>query len=422
MRFREWNEIIKDKSPLKVIYFWTDWCEECGAQYKELSKIEDWEGFGYASVNADERPDIAIRYSPQIYPSLAIVTEGNVVGGLYGFSEEWKIRETLLMALDLSLGGGKLVSPKFNRDLRKVPRSNYVLQNERHENILNDIRSKCISFFDIYQGGFEKEPKYYLPNVLRFLLRFKDSYSMEIVKYTLDAVIYNLWDNGFYAFSKTYDWKNPYKVKLLDLNAEMIIALLETFAKTKDTYYLDYAVETGKWLMRSKKGDFYPIAETSQGMVGKPLLTVNSLIGEAMFYLYEFTNDESFRDEAERLSSLLKPSHVIGDGNPFLLDLAYLIRFLSSLGKGKEVVKVAFDQFFGGDAFYDVSLPHALSNGIGRFKLITDNSILGQGLVKLGLMEPAKQIANYFSTRYWNFTYFNQADFGLLVWMLNEHT
>lgn len=272
------------------------------------------------------------------------------------------------------------------------------------------------------KAGFEKEPKYYLPNVLRFLLRFKDPYSTEIVKYTLDAVIYNLWDNGFYAFSKTYDWKNPYKVKLLDLNAETIMALLELFEKTKDTYYLDYAVETGEWLIRCRKGDFYPVAETQKGAVGKPLVNVNSEIGEAMFYLYQFTRDGKFKDEAERLSSLLTPSHVVGDGKPFLLDLAYLVRFLSSMGKGKEVVKTILNEFFGGDVFYDVSLPHALSNGIGRFKLITENSILGQGLLRLQMTDQAKLIVDYFSSKYWNFAYFNQADLGSLVWMLNERT
>ncbi|EHP70061.1 thioredoxin domain containing protein [Metallosphaera yellowstonensis MK1] len=417
MEFKEWSDSISDGNPLKVIYFWTEWCEECEAQARELSLVENWPGFSYVSVNADERPDLAVRYSPQIYPSLSIVTENSVVGGTYGFVSQEQVRETLLLALNLLLGGGKLVVPKSTKreGVDSTPTSPKVL--------VERIKRNCLSFFDIYYGGFEKEPKYYLPNVLRFLMRIKgDPYPIEVVRYTLDAVIYNLWDDGFYSHSRTYDWKERSRTKLTDQNAEMILTLLDAYGTTNDSYYLDYAVETGRWLMGTRVGEFYPVAMVDGRARGPPLMTVNSLVGEALLQLHSFTGDPKFLNESLRLASLLKRrlSHDLRNEGPlFLLDLAYLLRFLSALNQGRELVNLALSQYFGGDAFYDVTLEHAKVNGIGRFKLITDNSILGQGLVRLGMRELANGVVDYFSRRYWNFAYFNQADLGLLVEMLH---
>ncbi|NON62492.1 thioredoxin family protein, partial [Acidianus sp. RZ1] len=251
MGFVEWVDSLKRKTPFKVVYFWTEWCEGCEEERKELEKIEkNWDNLDFIEINADERPDLAIRYSPQIYPSISFISDRAVIGGTYGYVEFAKINELLLITLDLVQGGGKIITPIT------VPHS---AQKVSWRQAVNEIRRKCLAFFDINFGGFEKSPKYYLPNVLRFLLKMGDPYSLEVVKYTLDAAIYYLWDDGFYAYSKSEDWKDHSNVKLIDVNADMILTLIEAYKVTKDEYYLDYAIETGNWILQF--GDpFFPIA------------------------------------------------------------------------------------------------------------------------------------------------------------------
>jgi thiol-disulfide isomerase/thioredoxin len=417
MKFKEWRDITNERTPLKLLYFYTDWCEYCKKQEEILDTIPDWDSFSYTEINADERPDLAIRYSPQIYPSISIITENNVVGGLYGYNDSQKIEETMLIALDLYNGGGKLFSEKNSK---KVLNRTYNMKDA-----LELIKRNCLAFFDIYYGGFEKEPKYYLPNVLRFLLRDKkDPYSLEVVKYTLDAAIYNLWNGGFYAYAKKYDWSEPSKEKLLDINAEMVIALLEAYERTGDNYYLEYAIETGKWVLKNKDKEFYPVAIKEGEKVGGHYMHVNSEIGEMFYLLYKYSNIREFLEESTRLAKLLpeKLSHNLEKDSPlFLMDVAYLLRFLSSMGKGKELIPKIKEIFYGGDAFFDVSLSMANEEKIGRFKLLTDNSVLAQGLLNLGYVDDASKIVNFFLKSFYEYAYFSQAEYGILLAMLNEN-
>lgn len=413
MELKNWVDVISDSSELKMIYFFTDWCEECELQRKIL--METKLDLPCAAVNADQRPDLAVRYSPQIYPSISILTENNVVGGLFGLNEEAKIVETVTKAKGLMKGEGRLFTPSGRRISRKYDK----------QEALGLIRRNCLGFFDIYYGGFEKEPKYYLPNVLKFLLTDKDPYSLEVVKYTLDAAIYNLWDDngGFFAYANTYDWKNPSKVKLADINAEMAMVLLETYKRTKDDYYLTYAVEVAKWMMEMKgKETFYQVSWIDGKGVGGQFLNVNSVVGEMFFMMYQQTKSPEFLEESIRLSEHVRLSHDLMTKSPFfLIDAAHLLRFYASIGKGKEILPEIKEMFYGGNAFYDVTKDHAERERIGRFKLITDNSILAQGLVRLGEIEEAKKIAEFFLDGFQDYAYFSQADYGTLLAMLREN-
>ncbi|EZQ01986.1 thioredoxin [Candidatus Acidianus copahuensis] len=412
MGFVEWVDSLKRKTPFKVVYFWTEWCEGCEEEKKELEKIEkNWDNLDFIEINADERPDLAIRYSPQIYPSISFISDRAVIGGTYGYVEFAKINELLLITLDLVQGGGKIITPIT------VPHS---AQKVSWRQAVNEIRRKCLAFFDINFGGFEKSPKYYLPNVLRFLLKMGDPYSLEVVKYTLDAAIYYLWDDGFYAYSKSEDWKDHSNVKLIDVNADMILTLIEAYKVTKDEYYLDYAIETGNWILQF--GDpFFPIAIVDGRKMGKPLLDVNSKVGEAIYNLYLLLEDKTFLQVAEKLArNLTVKSHVIGENGPiFLQDLSYLLRFLGNMGRGNHVLDYIMENFYGGDAFFDTTKDHAMSQMIGRFKLIDSNSVLAQALLSMGKIDLAQRISEYFLDKFQEFAYFSQADYGSLLASLN---
>lgn len=411
----DWKEALKDNR-LKAVLFWTDWCEDCDYVKKEFEKVYN-PYFAFVEVNADERPDLALRYSPQIFPSISIISKGNVIGGIYGKVNAETIGEVLLKVLDLSLGGGVLVKPNSP----KVERTKYTI-----DEAIRTIRRNCLAMFDIYYGGFEKEPKYFLPNVLIFLIELGDNYSLEVAKYTAEAAIYYLWDEGFYPYAKSYDWKIHPNFKLLDVNAEAIIALLKLYEKTKDDYFLEYAIETGNWILKNKIDGLYPIAIVDRKIIKKYYIDVNSKIGEALIYLFKFTQDKKFLDEAislkNKLLSYSSWSHLLNSNVPlFFLDLAYLLRFLSYFKEGDIVINLAKSKYSSEDGtFYDVDFSIANEEMIGRYKIMFENAVFAQGLLNLGYFEEARKIADYFLDSFYQFNYVDQAEYGRLLVRLNE--
>ncbi|NON62493.1 thioredoxin, partial [Acidianus sp. DSM 29099] len=146
-----------------------------------------------------------------------------------------------------------------------------------------------------------------------------------------------------------------------------------------------------------------------------------SKVGEAIYNLYLLLEDKTFLQVAEKLArNLTVKSHVIGENGPiFLQDLSYLLRFLGNMGRGNHVLDYIMENFYGGDAFFDTTKDHAMSQMIGRFKLIDSNSVLAQALLSMGKIDLAQRISEYFLDKFQEFAYFSQADYGSLLASLN---
>lgn len=420
MIFKKWKDCINEDKEI-VMFMWTSWCEDCEKQRDELIKIssEFLTYFNFIEENADNRPDLAVRYSPGVYPSISIIGKDTVLGGTFGFIDSNKLSEILLLALDLKFGGGKLVKPL---KLAKGERPKW-----NPKDAFWEIVRRCSSYFDWNVGGFEREPKHPAPEVLRLLLRLKNSYFLTMVQYTLDSSIQYLWNNGFYLYSKQKDWNEPYPAKLLDMNVEMAFSLLEAYEILKDQTYLDYAIKTIEWIysLRDKNDGLYPNAVVRDKTDNTKFLPTNSLIGELFVKAYEITRDEKYKSEYQYLSETLINNlrHKISDDNNnylFLIDISYLLKFLSKLNN-KEKIRIVLDKlqhFYGDDAYYDVTLQHSINEKIGRFKFLYDNSILASALIELGMKERAKEIVDYFLDSFTMYTYFNQAKYAIVLGMI----
>jgi thiol-disulfide isomerase/thioredoxin len=406
-----WLDAVK-KSDSIVLLMTTKWCEYCEEQREILRAVEEEFSpfFVFVEEDADERPDLAVRYTPQVYPSISVIYRDNLLGGTYGLVSQESLSEVLLLSIDLINRGGIKVKVPFRIDRREIkfdPR--YVF---------NHILRVCEGYFDWNEGGFEREPKHISPEVLRLFLKMKDTYHLGMVIYTLQKAIDNIWDNGFYAFSKSRDWSNPFKVKMIDLNSQMINVLLETYELTKDDFFLEYAIKTAYWLLsvRDRDGHF-PIAVIDGKAIGNHYLNVNSMALEALYNVYTFTGDEKFL--LENLPIIL--NHNLHDRQSplFLSDIAFLLKFLYKLNRKETINDIIINllnkKYHGNGAFYDTTKDYAMENKIGRFQFLYDNSVLAETLLRLNLREIVESIIKTLINSYYMYTYFNQAQFAYII-------
>ena len=396
---------------MKVMLAVTSWCELCEKQEEELKKVEqEYKDLEFLIIDADERPDLAIRYTPQIYPCISIISERGIIGGSFGFVESQKIGEMISNSIALLDGKGKLVKP---------PTVEKKLQRFSPDYVFQDILRKCEGYFDWISGGFEREPKFVSPEVLRLLLKFKDSYHQSMVFITLDNAIEHLWDNGFYLFSKSIDWKEPYRAKMVDFNASMVSVLLEAYKVFKDDNYLDYAIKAGEFLKLLTRDDGLVMNGIAFDKLDqRPFLHVNALALETFYSLKDY---EDFSERAKLLQESLSSAkhHRIDDYRSalYLFDLAYLLRaytYVHDNGATSNVFS-SLSEYYGNGAYYDVTLEFATREGIGRFKFLYDNSVLAEALLMMGKKEEAEKVVEDILPSYIYYPYFNQAQLALVL-------
>jgi len=409
MNFLSWSKAINENKDLFVLFMTTSWCEFCEEQEKELSGLEV-ENVAFVKEDADERLDLAVRYTPQIYPSISLITNNAVIGGSYGLVKREKISEMIGEALKLIRGKGKIVTPPQISKKHDKFTPNYAFKH---------ILRTCEGYFDWKEGGFEKEPKHVAPEVLRFFLEIDDYYHKAMVEVTLDSAIEFSWDDGFYLYSKSIDWKDPYKAKLLDYNAEMIRTLIKAYNVLKSDVYLDYAIKTAEWLLRKRnnKNGFFMNSEFLGKEDKRPFLNVNANVGIALLEVYNATKDDKFLDALKDLEDKIVISHNMDTlSSPYLIDIAFYINFLSKLNseKAKKIVRFLND-YKGDNVYYDVTLSFANENLIGRYAFLYDNTILAEAFVNLKMIEEAKKIVDSFLDSYSIYTYFNQARYALVL-------
>jgi uncharacterized protein len=135
--------------------------------------------------------------------------------------------------------------------------------------------------FDIGYGGYNRAPKFPLPNNWVFLLRYgflKDDESVfTAVCHTLEEMsrggIYDQIGGGFARYSVDDKWHVPHFEKMLYDNAQLISLYAEAYQCTKFYSFKQTVVETINWVfeeMTSADGLFYSALDAdSEGVEGK---------------------------------------------------------------------------------------------------------------------------------------------------------
>ena len=310
------SKAVRENKPILVSigYSACHWChvmERESFENHDTAKLMN-DSFVCIKVDREERPDVDQVYMEAVqamginggWPLNVFLTPDQkpFYGGTYFPPPNWRSVLSQISAAfqqrrdDINRSAHELAEHLKRSDLQRfASERGRKFERTALDNMFITLESR----FDNEYGGFDKAPKFVMPTIWMFLLRYYkisgNQEALDMVTVTLRemtrAGLYDIAGGGFARYSVDGEWFAPHFEKMLYDNAQLLTLYSETYRVTKDDFFKEVVYETFGWLQRemthAEGGIFSALDADSEGVEGKFYTWTHDEAKEALGVDYE---------------------------------------------------------------------------------------------------------------------------------------